>query len=199
MMTRQPTSLYGTPMSHGHPLILLGLDPSINGYGWVYAKSTRPGHLEVKKGGVIKVPALKPPAKRRQIGQTVADAFDARLGALARGLSKVLFEGADLVVFEQAAGGNSRSGTAWKSVGAAHGVTQGVCAALDLRTASVTAKEIKRATAGRGASKDDVEAAMRRLVPSLVPVLDALPKSKREHVADACAALWVWTGKVVLK
>jgi Holliday junction resolvasome RuvABC endonuclease subunit len=198
-MTNQPASLYDGQGRSRHGIVLLGLDPSINGYGWVFAESARPGHLEVKKGGVIKVPALKSPAKRRQIGQTVADAFDARLGALARGLSGVLAEGADLAVFEQAAGGNNRSGTAWKSVGAAHGVTRGVCAALDLRTASVTAKEIKRATAGRGSSKNAVEAAMRRLVPSLGPVLEALPKSKREHVADACAALWVWTGKEVLR
>ena len=54
MVTNQASSLYSDPDAWGatHPLTLLGLDPSINGYGWVYAESKRPGHLEVKEGGV---------------------------------------------------------------------------------------------------------------------------------------------------
>ena len=50
-----------------------------------------------------------------------------------------------------------------------------------------------------GAPHAGVEAVTPKAIEMIGMVLDALPKGKREHVADACAALWVWTGKEVLR
>jgi Holliday junction resolvasome RuvABC endonuclease subunit len=139
------------------PTLLLALDPSLRGTGWVVVNLA---HGCVIAAGVV---VTKPPSKEDKKRMTAAEAHGRAGLAISRAVRTVLEFYKPAIVLQE---GNAGS----KSVSAAAGLARAQQACLDAIDVHLgalpifaTQQAVKKAATGKlSASKDEVEAAMRK-------------------------------------
>lgn len=169
-------------------VVLLGLDPGFESYGWAKLAVTE-ATIEVRGMGLFLTSLAD---KKKNVSVVIDDFRRAReiaafLAPLVEGVDAVCIEG--ITPFKHA--------SIMKKMGYAWGATAAAVEAARLPVAMATPAEIKKAACGvKDASKEDVQAAMERLFPpegGLTLRARFLPgmvaKDKLEHPFDALACI----------
>lgn len=170
-------------------MIVVGLDSGLASFGWVVAEyrewtggeGVRPRFL---RGGVF---ATKP-------------SKDVRKGVDSSNRARHLFhelretlraDWVDCIAVEALAFPIGR--VQWSVIsglGRARGLVDALAVVMRADLYEATPQELKKALTGSpSASKADVEERLLMHHPELGPLLDGVGKTKREHLADACAAV----------
>jgi Holliday junction resolvasome RuvABC endonuclease subunit len=162
--------------------IVLALDPSFRNTGWVVVSVSSPE--VVIDAGVI---CTKKADKR---AKAYAGDDNHRCSTqIARGLNDLVETFRPVLVVAEAQAGSKNSRAA-QLMGMAWGVLSSVMAVRDIPVLQARPTDVKLgATGSRAASKEEVEAAMRALWPTLGDICKRIrPPSLHEHVYDAVAA-----------
>ena len=167
-------------------LYMLALDPSFRATGWAVLNL---GPMQIVALGVIQT------AKAKATERLLAAADDGRAGLVIRRAVKGLLEEYLPIVVAQEANTGSKSAKAAKQLARAQ---QACCDACDEHLGAMpmmhTPQAVKKGMTGAmGASKDEVEAAVRKHWPEAdfnVLLAGVAPK-KRENAFDALAVAYV--------
>ena len=166
--------------------IIWGLDPAFRNFG---AAVLSTGGIMPRQGTDaatvcrVDVAVTKPSAKKHRV---LAADDDARcIRELARFLDELHDEFTPVAICAEVASG-AKSAKAARMLGAAHAVMVTFAELRRIPLAICTPQALKKATTGKlSATKDEVEAAVTKRFGD---VLSHLPKTKREHAADALGA-----------
>ena len=159
---------------------ILGLDPGFANTGWALFDVSSDGALSFVDGGVI---TTKKASKKTHVyasddNMSRAASIFAELEAKLPDVSLVAYEAMSFV----------RSASSMAKIGMMYGALAGLLQAHGLAGVSFTPQGLKDLTAGRSsATKDEVESAVLSEFPGIATV--RLPKSKRDHMFDAAAAV----------
>lgn len=164
---------------------LAGFDPGFASIGWI-AVDYDGKSIEPVSGGVI---TSKPSAKKLRV--RMVDDNVRRTKEMTREVLAVI-EGCAIVCVEgfQLGQKGTRHSAAKQATGSA--IITVVTEILRKPMLQVTAREIKVAVVGkvgRAISKEEVARNLIALYPTFGVILSQLPKTKREHCADAFAAV----------
>lgn len=164
---------------------IAGFDPSFTNVGWVAVEYDGAEVIPVD-GGVIR---SKPSAKKLRV--RMVDDNVRRTKEMAREVRDVI-DGCAIVCVEgfQLGQKGTRHSAAKQATGSA--IITVVAEMMRKPMLQVTAQEIRAAVVGkqgRAISKDEVAKNLIALYPVFGVILARLPKTKREHCADAFAAV----------
>lgn len=163
---------------------VLGCDPGFASFGWALfdVSATREVLLDL---GVIRTE----PSARKSATLAAADHLR-RIREIHRELCHIEEEHGTIDAVAAEAYSQPRNAGSAVKLGFGWGTLGAWADARRLPVAHASPQKIKqRATGIKSASKEQVEAAIRRQWPAAGAMLDALPRTVREHAADACGAL----------
>jgi len=168
---------------------VLGCDPGFASFGWCSVRIT--GAREE----LIALGVIRTEPETRKLGVLAADDDVRRTREIAARLREELGQ-ADVVAAE--AFSQPRHAASAAKLARSWGALVALAGALPLTQASP--QQIKLAVAGsKTATKEAVERAVRARWQSAGVMLDALPKTLREHAADACGAVIACLGADVIR
>jgi|TARA_Y100000296_G_scaffold79548_1_gene103686 Holliday junction resolvasome RuvABC endonuclease subunit len=162
-------------------ITILGVDPGLAKCGWVRARMSLNGSLQVHVAGLIKTVKNSRPS--------VSQDNRRRAREIHRGIAP-MFDGVDLVAFE--AESLPRSSSAAAKTAMSRGVLIGICEERRIPMIEATPQAIKAyLTGNNGASKKQVEAAVLATAgfESMGLLLENVAPSQREHAYDAAGAI----------
>lgn len=170
-------------------MIVVGMDSGLASFGWVVAEyrewtggeGVRPRFL---RGGVLTTKPSKDVRKGVDSSNRARHLFfELR--------EKLLIESVDCIAVESLAFPMGR--VQWSVIsglGRARGLVDALAVVMRADLYEATPQELKKALTGvSSASKAEVEERLLMHHPEVGPLLDSVGKTKREHLADACAAV----------
>lgn len=162
---------------------VLGLDTGLANMGWAVVEYVD-GERRLVDGGVI---STKPSDKKRRV--LASDDNMRRIQEAALALAPV-FDRHRIVFAAIEAQSWPRSSESSAKIGMSWGIAGALLAVHRIANAQAAPMDIKKAVAGNGsASKTDVQAGVAKLVSGAGEALADLPKTRREHLADAIGAV----------
>lgn len=160
-------------------------DPGLAHFGWAILEPTGPGSVRALAGGVF---MTKKSDKKLNV-RASAD-LSRRTQELTVHLLREVEKWEPQAATVEAMS-HPRQASAAAKLSRAWGVLDAVLAFEGLPSAEASPQAIKEALCGRrSATKIEVEGEVRRRVDGLRVLLDRLPKTKREHLADAAGSFF---------
>lgn len=169
---------------------ILAIDIGLASMGWALVDvvhGVNPAHIDDTHPGVTVIGCgvieTKKEAKKRQLHSSSDDAR--RIDELVDALNELKATGAQVYTYELPAG--QKGARAAHALGIAHGLVRSTLRVGGMPVVENTARDAKAAMAGdASASKESVIACAMRIRGAASP-LSKIPKTKREHAADAIA------------